>query len=162
MSADAALMCVGGGVRTPTEAGKRMHKACNQKEGGKSNSRSVGREVCSCFVTGVRVVWCSNIKDINCHCLALTSGRKKRKNKLQEAWRCGGCWGSVLSLSRQSFLTPRLAENGGQCMETGSGFLFARMWCTLLARLARRPTANRDPWQREPCRHLLRHLLLSV
>jgi hypothetical protein len=30
--------------------------------------------------------------------LALTSGRKKRKNKLQEAWRCGGCWGSVLFL----------------------------------------------------------------
>jgi hypothetical protein len=43
-------------------------------------------------------VWCSNIKDINSQCLALTSGRKKRKNKLQEAWRCGGCWGSVLSL----------------------------------------------------------------
>jgi hypothetical protein len=44
--------------------------------------------------------------------------------------------------SHQSFLTPRLAENGGQCMETGTGFLFARMWCTLLARLARWPTAN--------------------
>jgi hypothetical protein len=36
MSADAALMCVGGGARTPTEAGKRMHKHVTRRKEGKA------------------------------------------------------------------------------------------------------------------------------